>query len=89
MWLKRNRRTCFFILVLFALVVAGCAHQPVPDGTELPGFFSGFLHGFLIIFSFVGSLFTDVRIYSFPNAGRWYDFGYLIGAILFIGGASS
>jgi hypothetical protein len=61
----------------------------VTDGTELPGFFSGFLHGFLIIFSFVGSLFTDVRIYSFPNAGRWYDFGYLIGAILFIGGASS
>jgi len=27
-------------------------------------------HGFLIAFSFMGSLFTDVRICAFPNSGR-------------------
>jgi len=52
----------------------------------LPGFWSGLLHGFLIVFSFIGSLFTDVRIYSFPNSGGWYDFGYVLGAAMFLGG---
>ena len=39
--------------------------------------------------SLSGSLFTDVRIYSFPNSGGWYDFGYLIGASLFLGGSGA
>jgi hypothetical protein len=40
-------------------------------------------------FTFVGSLFTHVRIYNFPNSGRWYDFGYLIGAAMILGGGGS
>lgn len=68
------------------LWIAGCAHQPQAEGFDLPGFWSGLLHGFLIVFSFIGSLFTDVRIYNFPNNGRWYDFGFLIGAAIFLGG---
>jgi hypothetical protein len=47
----------------------------------------GLLHGSLIMFSFVGSWFTDVRIYAFPNSGGWYDFGYLLGAASFLGGS--
>jgi hypothetical protein len=58
-------------------------------GSELPGFWSGLLHGFLIVFSFIGSLFTDVRIYNFPNSGGWYDFGYVIGAAMFLGGGGA
>jgi hypothetical protein len=65
--------------------VAACARQPLSEATDSPGFWSGLLHGFLIVFSFIGSLFTDVRIYNFPNSGRWYDFGFLIGAELFLG----
>jgi len=38
------------------------------------------LHGLLIVFSFIGGWFSDIRIYAFPNTGGWYDFGYLIGA---------
>jgi len=49
----------------------------------------GLLHGFIIGFSFVGSLFSDVRIYAFPNSGGWYDFGYLIGASTFLGGSGA
>ncbi|MDQ3583821.1 MAG: hypothetical protein M3495_20450 [Pseudomonadota bacterium] len=43
------------------------------------------------MFSFIGSLFTDIRMYQFPNSGVWYDFGYLLGASMFLGcgGAST
>ena len=82
------------LLVFVALSVAGfavtkCAYQPLPNVVDPPSFFSGLLHGFLIFFSFVGSLFTDVRIYAFPNSVGWYDFGYLIGASMFLGGSGA
>ena len=86
---KRNRRILFAGLLCGALCVSGCAHQPEPFGDDLPGFWWGLLHGFLIVFSFIGSLFTHVRIYDFPNSGRWYDFGFLIGAAIFLGGSGS
>jgi hypothetical protein len=59
----------FLMLIGLALVVGSCARQPRPEAFDPPGFFSGLLHGFLIMFSFIASLFTDVRIYSFPNSG--------------------
>ena len=87
----RSRRICLAILVLIGLAVLGCATQPAPDSyvTDLPGFWSGLLHGILMPFTFIGSLFTNVRIYNSPNSGRWYDFGYLIGAAMILGGGGS
>ncbi|MBI2359040.1 MAG: hypothetical protein HYV04_09080 [Deltaproteobacteria bacterium] len=82
-----QRLVVLFIVVGIATV--SCAYQPAPDAFDPPGFFMGLLHGFLIVFSFVGSLFTDVRIYAFPNSGWWYDFGYLIGAGMFLGSAGA
>lgn len=86
-------RTCrliaFAAVVVGALALASCASQPHPNAYNPPGFFLGLLHGFLIFFSFIGSLFTDIRIYAFPNSGGWYDFGYLIGASMFLGGGAS
>lgn len=72
-----------------AIALASCATQPYPDAYDPPGFFSGLLHGFLIFFSLIGSIFTDARIYAFPNSGGWYDFGYLIGASMFLGGSGA
>jgi hypothetical protein len=79
----------FLVFVGMVLVIAGCATQPRPETYDPPGFFSGLLHGFLILFSFIGSWFWDVRIYAFPNSGGWYDFGYLIGASMFLGGGGA
>jgi hypothetical protein len=70
-----------------AFALSACATQPPATGFDPPGFFSGILHGFLILPAFIGSLFLDIRIYAFPNTGVGYDFGYLIGCSIVIGGA--
>jgi hypothetical protein len=87
---RRQRRVLAFIaLSIVVLTISSCAHQPEPSAYDPPGFWSGLLHGFLILFSFISSLFTDVRIYAFPNSGGWYDFGYLLGASMFLGGGGA
>ena len=83
------RVQAFVVFYLLVLGVSGCAYQVKISGYGVPGFWDGVLHGFLIFFSFIGSLFSDVRIYAFPNAGVWYDFGYVIGATMFLGGGGA
>jgi hypothetical protein len=54
-----------------------------------PGFWLGLLHGLIAPFAFLVSLFSDhVRMYAFPNVGRWYDFGFLLGMGAWGGGAA-
>jgi len=78
------------IVVLFAgLLFTGCAKQSLGNITDPPGFLKGLLHGFILLFSFIASLFTDYEIYAFPNAGGWYNFGYLLGVMLFFGGGGA
>jgi hypothetical protein len=72
-------------LIGVALVLSACATQPTPNAFDPPGFLMGFLHGFLSLFSLVGSFFWDVRVYAFPNSGRWYDVGFVLGAACFFG----
>jgi hypothetical protein len=77
------------LLTIISTLAMACASQPSSDSFGAPGFFMGFLHGFLALFSFIGSWFTDVRIYAFPNSGGWYDFGYLLGVASFFGGSGA
>jgi hypothetical protein len=49
----------------------------------------GLWHGFIIFFSLIGSIFTDIRVYAFPNSGGWYDFGFVLGAAAFLGGSGA
>jgi hypothetical protein len=86
---SRTRVLPFAAICAGALIVASCATQPPPAVIDPPGFLSGLLHGFLILFSFIASVFTDYRIYAFPNSGGWYDFGYLLGAMAFLGGGGA
>lgn len=87
--LQRRRLIAFFAIAAGALLLQSCATQPPVQELSRPGFLSGLLHGFLILFSFIASLFTDFRIYAFPNSGGWYDFGYLLGAMAFLGGGGA
>jgi hypothetical protein len=73
-------------MVIISLCIMGCAHQPLSAISNGPGFWNGLLHGFIAPVSFIVSLFTDFRIYEFPNSGRWYDFGFMIGIGGFSGG---
>jgi hypothetical protein len=81
--------TAFLAVGLIILSIASCASQPPPELVNPPGFWSGLLHGFLMLFSLIGSIFTEVRIYAFPNSGGWYDFGFFLGAASFLGGGGA
>jgi hypothetical protein len=71
------------------LTLSGCADQP-PAQPDASGLWEGLGHGLISPFAFVASLFMDdVRIYAFPNGGRWYDFGFLIGLSLWGGGGAA
>ncbi len=84
-----NRYKSAIFLVLIVLGLFGCATQPVPDAFDPPGFWTGMVHGFLIFFSMIGSYFSDIRIYAFPNSGGFYDLGYLLGAMMSLGGTGA
>lgn len=77
------------LTLLILLTISGCATHQSGVVENPPGFFHGLLHGFLILFSFIGSLFTEYEMYALPNSGTWYNLGYLIGASAFLGGGGS
>ena len=69
-------------------VLAACATRPM-GGPHDPAFVRGLVDGLLAPISFVISLFSHtVRMYAFPNVGRWYDFGFLIGLSFWGSGGS-
>lgn len=82
------------ILVLALVALAGCApgpnqlvDSPNEDG-EVTGFWQGLWHGIIAPFTFVISLFSDtVGIYEAHNNGGWYNFGFLVGLSIIMGGS--
>ena len=94
----RRRAGCVAIAALLVAAV-GCARQPEPSGLfssqqidvggQVAGFLLGLFHGFTMVFNIIASLFFDIRIYQFPNAGRLYDLGYVVGAAAFFSGSHS
>jgi hypothetical protein len=72
------------------LAVAGSNSKYNLPGAKPAGFLAGLWHGLICPFTFLVSLFHDgVRMYETNNKGRWYDFGFLIGASGPLGGSSS
>jgi prepilin signal peptidase PulO-like enzyme (type II secretory pathway) len=82
----RWRGLAVILLLGLVLSLASCATQTVPNVHKPPGFLLGLLHGFISLFSLIGSLFFDTRIYGFPNSGSGYDVGFVLGAAIFYGG---
>lgn len=57
------------------------------DAEKPAGFLLGLWHGFIALFTFIISLFSDsVGVYEVYNSGGWYDFGFVLGAMMFFGG---
>ena len=42
-----------------------------------------------MVFSLIASVFTEYRIYAYPNSGGWYDLGFVIGASICLGGGGA
>jgi hypothetical protein len=56
------------------------------EGAQPAGFLGGLWHGMIAPITFIFSLFNqNVRIYETKNNGRWYDFGFFIGAGIIFG----
>jgi len=77
-------------MILSLLVVSGCAPDALRITPEAPGdlagFWNGLWHGFIVLFTFVVSLFNDqVGIYEVANKGHLYDLGFVLGAMTFFG----
>jgi predicted CoA-binding protein len=92
-----NRKTTAFILslALATLVLAACA----PGANELvntassrgspAGFWLGLWHGCIAPITFIVSLFKDsLNIYELHNNGGWYNFGFLLGTCISLGGGA-
>lgn len=81
------------LILAFALVI-GCApgpnelvDSPAEDG-KVAGFWQGLWHGFIALFTFIISLLSDnVCFYEVHNSGNWYNFGFLLGVMIFFGGS--
>jgi hypothetical protein len=88
--MKLSGKARWAILIGLTLAVAtACATRPMGQEGD-PSFFRGIADGLLAPISFLVSLFSDtVRMYAFPNVGRWYDFGFLFGISCWGGGSAA
>jgi hypothetical protein len=80
-------------IVLIALVLSSCAPGPntvqktADEEGKIAGFWRGLWHGLISPITFIISLFSrNTNIYEVHNSGSWYNFGFVIGAGLFLQG---
>ena len=83
------------VILLATLFLAGCAAGANPSvdvmdaAGKTAGFWSGLWHGIISPVTFFISLFTDnVNIYDVYNSGNWYDFGFMLGISIILGGGA-
>ena len=81
------------LIILAGLISWSCA--PGPNAAEktanaeglVAGFWLGLWHGLISPITFVISLFSKtIRMYEVHNNGGWYNFGFVLGAGLFLSG---
>ncbi|MCD6579979.1 hypothetical protein J7L48_10950 [bacterium] len=82
-----------FVILLIFMMLVGCAAGPnalekIPNRKgNIAGFWMGLWHGLISPITFIISLFTkNVRFYEVHNSGGWYNFGFVLGAGLFLTG---
>lgn len=81
----KNKLIYLVVALMATFLITSCADvshvQECLQSTEHTyGFWGGTWHGMIMVFSFIGSLFSDnIAIYAVNNNGAWYDFGYIGG----------
>lgn len=82
-----------FLGCIILLLLSSCAPGPndmekMPDREgKIAGFWMGLWHGLISPITFVISVFTEnIRFYEIHNSGNWYNFGFVLGAGLFLSG---
>lgn len=90
-----NKTLTLGILFAVALMFFAAACAPGPNAAEntaakdgkIAGFWMGLWHGLISPITFIISIFTkNVRFYEIHNSGTWYNFGFAIGAGIFLSG---
>jgi hypothetical protein len=90
-WMKKYQ--ALIILIIMILILTACMAGPNPmekkgnkDG-RVAGFWRGLWHGLIAPISFIISIFSqNVNFYEVYNTGFWYNFGFVLGAGLFLSG---
>ena len=90
--MRKARRYFVLVLVLVVVMLSACAAGPnemVDTGPDPAGFWLGLWQGLISPITFLISLFTpDVNIYEVQNNGNWYDFGFMLGVAMALGGGA-
>jgi len=91
--MSMKKTLVLFLVIIFVLLLSACA--PGPNRLEktpnvegkVAGFWFGVWHGLVAPITFIVSLFSDkVSLYEVHNSGGWYNFGFVLGAGLFLSG---
>ena len=84
------------VVAVLLLTLASCApgsnvqEGVAAQGGEIAGFWLGLWHGIIAPITFVISLFSDtVNVYEIQNNGNWYNFGFVLGAGVLLGGGGA
>lgn len=80
---------CLVIVFILSSCVAGPNKlEKTPDDEgKVAGFWKGLWHGLISPITFIISVFNkNVRFYEVHNNGNWYNFGFVLGAGLFLSG---
>lgn len=88
-----KRTAALGIIFILIFILSSCApgpntveKTPNPEG-KIAGFWKGIWHGLIAPITFIISIFTkSVRFYEVHNSGFWYNFGFVLGAGLFLNG---
>ena len=85
---KGQKLVILFGLIVFLIIATSCAPGNKRFDAKPAGFWAGLWHGLICPITFIISLFTkSVDMYEVNNAGGWYNFGFLIGAAICLGGS--
>ena len=86
--MKKQTLLMSVLIICLLTTLSSCA--PKGHTSDEYGFFSGIIHGIVIVFALIGKLFgADVGIYAEHNTGFFYWLGFIIGIGAFGGGGGA